>query len=64
MAMTEAQLRAKIRNLVALGDLPNERISHVRDVGSGFAADEASGRLRGKPRRSTSGLMELWALTG
>ena len=25
MAMTDAQLRAKIRDLIALGDLPNER---------------------------------------
>src|SRR5262245_45125891 len=34
---------------------------HIGDVGSGIAADEADIRLRGKPRRSRPGLMELRA---
>jgi len=32
MALTDAQLRAKIRDLMTLGDLPNER-PRVRQVG-------------------------------
>ena len=34
MAMNDAQLRAKIRDLVALGDLPNER-PRLHQVGDG-----------------------------
>ena len=34
MAMNDAQLRAKIRDLAALGDLPNER-PRVHQVGHG-----------------------------
>jgi hypothetical protein len=34
MAMTDAQLRAKIRDLMALGDLPDER-PRVHQVGHG-----------------------------
>jgi len=34
MALTRAQLRAKIRDLVALGDLPNER-PQLHQAGAG-----------------------------
>jgi hypothetical protein len=60
MAMTDAQLRAKIRDLMMLGDLPNER-PRVNKSGTGrrrllLGLTSASSAASPDPTSPTSGV--------